>query len=1121
MIGGELNIIAVYGCFNKFNVTVRCYVNNLEILILNVAVFLRNKELNLELLAVNGNDSCTLCEVDVVSYENLYSLSVYSVVRVNINDTTVDEVVSIKSVNSLNLNDCVAVIGKLVIELRLTCNGNSSGEKVCTGVIVICCIFTLKSEFCLNGVGTAKLLRITGIGNVKHAENSLVTGYVDAVRSSVIGEGCVLKLKAACIKVSLCNRPLKRGSLSTVCYNVVCVSGLNEYKCLVRACVGCSVTVIVIYSRACGKGSFINNYGLLCTAINKRIKSIIVPLDSCKVVSSDNLLCYAPGLACEGVLCSKLTANLELVVSIANESSGSGVVACIGLIYVAAVVNGNALIGEVVKSKGYVTNCAGCVCESRLAPGVLKLGNVNDLGKNLPLPYSIETLNCVKLGVIINRLNLYYVRACIFSGKNGIGCEGDIKFIKICTGKSCCPLLTVVHNDGLTVVNGKGECGKIYNSLGNYRNIGTVRLLVGSVKLYVLIGHLNVLCALCVEPTDESCLGSVVGEEVKVCTLRKKALSDELAILVIVLNLIDSRYVYVDVKSDCVISVVRIGNELEHIDNVLGVLRELAVELSKKLINNLLGGNCMIALVAKVAVGILKLIVRILMLEYAEYGVIHVLVGNSCNNLFKNDICIMLCKVEVLFKLCNYSLHVLVGITGKVNVLLDRLLIEEAFKVYSLNKLLYVLEGKILIECIEVITVCHECSEYLMLKSIGKLAAVSCSENELGESFRNGNIKIYNAVNILNVNVVSDDASNSSYLVISAAKLSGNGEFNVTEVGGKNDGVRKLHLIVGHLRNLCRSGKIKHKILKRGGVNLHLAVVAVDNLSTDREVTHGLNSGKENLHNAGVANYRANTEIVKELCLCILKELVVVCIYLNKYCSKLCKVVLCKISNGGIEIGMTCVKLSDESLNVVFCDNLYNVGVSFCYELVCLSVKSLLELVKRLGTVCDVVLNLNTVEGVEEVVGLFLNKSINYSVSKVKKSCGKLNAVVEKPLLVFCYVICNLAVGKLGVNSAVHIVFCLVDYLCQEFLYHRLVEILYVLEKSVDIGCQGNDYLVSAVTMLELFDLEPLIVIITNGSRFLHFCLLGLGLSYEAGCIANNGSYSAEHHDQDEKHCQK
>ena len=306
-----------------------------------------------------------------------------------------------------------------------------------------------------------------------------------------------------------------------------------------------------------------------------------------------------------------------------------------------------------------------------------------------------------------------------------------------------------------------------------------------------------------------------------------------------------------------------------------------------------------------------------------------------------------------------------------------------------------------------VISIGSESCEDLLLKKLGELVVVSRLANNLGKLVGNDEVNVDNAALYVEVNVISDELSNRSDLIVSSACLKSKNKRLVTEIGIKIKLARNLHLVVRHLCDLCRSGKeSKNHCNECFEIKLHLVLIGVENVVVDRYAVDGIEHEHYKLCLANISDEGVNVNLS------------------HKSCLSSILISLARIIESGSEV----VKLEvdravvDYDLNVA-------IDVILNGEAVLLLLNLLLYLITNvvvkdslnagLGSVVAELLGSEGLELSLERGSLRLNVSLNLLVSKIKDRVGNFDVFTKKPSLVIIDILLNLTVLDLCNNAIV------------------------------------------------------------------------------------------------------
>ena len=252
------------------------------------------------------------------------------------------------------------------------------------------------------------------------------------------------------------------------------------------------------------------------------------------------------------------------------------------------------------------------------------------------------------------------------------------------------------------------------------------------------------------------------------------------------------------------------GNEALALAYDLGTLVEYLLDM--------IGCNGNLALEAEDTVSVREVLVVI---NNADYGIVHKSVGNSVGNRVSNLDAVLDSCLEVLSVLLYLSDYVVGIVLGKINELLNEIVIEDCTEVNALKKRDEVIVGEALNKSVYVVTGSHKRAEYLLLKSRIDGLGVSRLENSLGEELRNLHLKYYGTVDKVKVEVSAKKCSSRAYVVrVLFRNLKSESEVGGSTEGSINsDGVGEFHILGLHISDVAKAGNGKDKLLDACKVN--------------------------------------------------------------------------------------------------------------------------------------------------------------------------------------------------------------------------------------------------------------------------------------------------------------
>ena len=192
----------------------------------------------------------------------------------------------------------------------------------------------------------------------------------------------------------------------------------------------------------------------------------------------------------------------------------------------------------------------------------------------------------------------------------------------------------------------------------------------------------------------------------------------------------------------------------------------------------------------------------------------YVLVFESLGKLSVNFINKLYKLIEVILVFAKLRLDLLCGEAVKLFEVAEELNVHKSFEINVIKKSENVFESRFIDKRVYVTGSGGEHREYLFLYFIGNLIAVSGFKNKLSESVGYFEIEYDNTLFVhIEVEVFRNETRILSYYVIAVGKNDRNIEGRNSDVGCNGYVVEELHLLVGHIRNIFKGGKIENEVL--------------------------------------------------------------------------------------------------------------------------------------------------------------------------------------------------------------------------------------------------------------------------------------------------------------------
>ena len=337
-------------------------------------------------------------------------------------------------------------------------------------------------------------------------------------------------------------------------------------------------------------------------------------------------------------------------------------------------------------------------------------------------------------------------------------------------------------HDTLTViglaVGGSGKC--------------SIRSLGYSIKLDISLGHLGVLIAVCVNPSDYSISVILVltGEEIDISSNRKEAVSYNLGAVIVgySVNVVELN---LNVYCKSYNSVI-----CKSVYKVCKFFADLA---------------CRSCYVYGSITACAELTVAVIEVKESLFGY-------TCRNIAVYLLDNLKSLVVIALVLLNLVLDLLFGKTVKLFKSCKVLAVKNILEVNIIENLKEVIKSYVFYKRIDITGILGHCREYLLLKFIRNARGVASLKSSLCKLIGNVDVNLNRSIaGILHGNVVSNDLRNLSNLVMSAAKLERYIEFALAYRRENSESVAKLHFIIFHICNLFKRRKILDKLLN--GVN--------------------------------------------------------------------------------------------------------------------------------------------------------------------------------------------------------------------------------------------------------------------------------------------------------------
>ena len=555
---------------------------------------------------------------------------------------------------------------------------------------------------------------------------------------------------------------------------------------------GLGVAEVAVYGK-CGLllGSKIEGYGVGITVINKGLIRIIVPLYQGKIDHNGSR-----------------SLGDRPIQSVAEVR-----------IYIVVTVDGGKGNGCTVITYCACGNCSGIACN--------RLGGNNTVGKAYGMHVAVvydggavwsSTVNnplriCRENNGLWRDLNGYKLRGKLLNTDQGLS-NGNLAVVLTTVGnvlegdggsgyaKSSSVLLVPLIGNGSIALPYKGHGYAMLLSVGFNNTVGGGYERKVSIKYgyqsNVAVGH-KLYCgggSRGLYPSNDvlAVIGGGVCKEYNVSAYGKEASGDGVTVGNVG-NAVDL------VKVDLEVNGYAYSLNVEHRGDKSTVF---LVNLNKHILD-IDGGRACDSEITRSAVKVHK-------------GVILEVVGNSV----KQTRAVVLGNIEVALVLFHLGYDLLVGKTVKRNVLSYKLTVKHALEVDSLEKLNDIFKGKVGVVQSHAVSYSRIAkSKYLVLEGginvCGKSSLAKSSCKVIG----NLNTNHVNAVLNVNVYVVGNKLCKLTNHIVAAAKLCGNGKVTVTELSDDVDAVGKLHISVGHVLDLVKTGQITDKLLDRIGVELN------------------------------------------------------------------------------------------------------------------------------------------------------------------------------------------------------------------------------------------------------------------------------------------------------------
>ena len=647
---------------------------------------------------------------------------------------------------------------------------------------------------------------------------------------------------------------------------------------------------------------------------------------------------------------------------------------------------------------------------------------------------SVISIFCI-LEDVLNKTNYGYV--------DNLRCDGDLN-VTLCNSLSVKHYYTVVDAAVGYVVYVEGAGGAYLNAVlspyegvalacyGNeYGNFFTVNVTTAGcelylslqvcLKLYVVCGHLGISDSV-LEPAEELCY-AVICEEVNVCSYGKEAVADKIAVYVIelypsyVLNVKGEVYGY-----RIILDVVGVDKSEKKI-YVLLILGVLSIELVYEVPEVLAGRKV-------IGVGVVE--DALCIIEDADDILIHKVVGGSVYYVINCLVEIFLCKVEVLLILHHKLGNLLVGVACEIYVILDDLSVKDTLEVDVLKNCLKIVYGKLVIQVVYTVSICHKCREDLMLEPLGKLTALCSLKYERCKLVRNGYVN-YDLTVCGNIEVykATDDVCHCSDLVVCSVYLTGKSECYATEVGIYYDLVRECHLLVSHLGDFIEVRYAKNEILDCAYVDGRCLGSVVNYLAADAYAVKSLDKLKSDVLSSKLLDKSGDVKLSHNLCLCLIDKCGI------SICYDALDIIDRELKNNGSQ-GIS-INTEDVVVNKLFnCSgrNVVGIGRNSC----------------RYG----------------------VNVSDDLLVSKIEKRLRHLYVLAEKPSYICIRVLVNLLIYELCLNFVVNNVLRTRNDKSEELCYIIFIKGGKILVDARCIGNEGYCDFLRTVRESDYFNLDPI-----------------------------------------------
>ena len=406
---------------------------------------------------------------------------------------------------------------------------------------------------------------------------------------------------------------------------------------------------------------------------------------------------------------------------------------------------------------------------------------------------------------------------------------------------------------------------------------------------------------------------------------------------------------------------------------------------------------------------------------------------------------IVLSDVEILLILSYNRSDLLVGISIEILKLVNDFAIKETLEVYVLDNVYKILNCEVVKKSVDILAINSEGGENLALKKLGELTVVSCLTNNLSKLIGDDEVNVDIAAVYIKVNVLIDNLSNCSDIIISATCLNSKNEVDVTKGGVDIKLTRNLHLIVRHLCDLGGSRKeVDRDCSKCFKIKLLVVCIsAVENVLIDLNLVDGIEDEECKLHLTHLSKKRVNVNVN------ISHNLILSRFLVSLIVDRSLKVVEIELDCRVVDYDL---KIFDSTVEIILNAEVLLVLINlrlnlFLYLFTNIAVKDSLNA----GLINSVVANFLSREFLKlrlEFLSLALNVFLNLLVSKIENRFGNVSIfIAKKPLFIGIDVFLNLAILDLCKNAVIDNVFSIIKNLLSQEHYLFFAEVF-------DIPCK-------------------------------------------------------------------